>query len=166
MAVGATKWSKYIKDRYPAGFRQAQTRGSASATVLFRRLTARSGEGGPAQRYARPLVARGCATELLNRERGTCAALRLEALDLELLQPARLRIRAATPADASLLHWLWTDPRVMTQVGFPNGLDIDRDEIEASIRAREPSLFTQYLIVEVAETGVPIGECKWRPHPT
>ncbi len=39
-------------------------------------------------------------------------------------------IRGLTGADTSLLHRWWNDPDVMTHVGFPNGLNLSRLEVE------------------------------------
>jgi [ribosomal protein S5]-alanine N-acetyltransferase len=73
----------------------------------------------------------------------------------------RLRVRLATADDADLLHVLWTDPRVMTYVGFPQGLPISRAEIVAILQ-KETNLAVcdRYLIAERQDTGEAIGECK------
>lgn len=73
----------------------------------------------------------------------------------------RLRIRTATAVDAELLYILWTDPQVMTFVGFPQGLRITRAEIAASLEKQDPAqVFDRYLMVELRATGEAIGECK------
>ena len=72
----------------------------------------------------------------------------------------RLVVRTAVVEDARMLYSLWTDPRVMTNVGFPEGLTITREEIEASISEQQPSEFGKYLIVVRREDGTVLGECK------
>jgi RimJ/RimL family protein N-acetyltransferase len=74
-------------------------------------------------------------------------------------ETARLRVRTATVEDAELIYELWTDPRVMANVGFPHGLRTTRKEIEKRIQKPFASEFEQLLIVELTETGQPIGEC-------
>ena len=41
----------------------------------------------------------------------------------------RLLVFVATPDDATMFFKLWTDPRVMSNVGFPQGLPIMFEEI-------------------------------------
>ncbi len=73
----------------------------------------------------------------------------------------RLRVRTATAVDAALLYALWTDPQVMTFVGFPKGLSITREEITASLEKQDPAqVFDRYLVVELQVTDEAIGECK------
>lgn len=45
-----------------------------------------------------------------------------------IFETERLVIRRAVPADAGMYHALRTDSRVMTNVGFPCGLRISREE--------------------------------------
>ncbi len=71
----------------------------------------------------------------------------------------RLLIRAATEQDAGMLYELWTDPRVMANVGFPHGLRITREEIEERLRKPFESEFERVLVVELKATGQAIGEC-------
>jgi RimJ/RimL family protein N-acetyltransferase len=80
-----------------------------------------------------------------------------------IFETERLRIRSARPEDAPLFHALWTDPRVMTNVGFPKGLDVTVPGIEADIRERSESVFDRFLVVERKEDGVALGECKLHP---
>lgn len=73
----------------------------------------------------------------------------------------RLRVRTATAVDANPLYALWTDPQVMTFVGFPQGLPITREEIAASLEKQDPAqVFDRYLVVQLRATGEVIGECK------
>jgi RimJ/RimL family protein N-acetyltransferase len=71
----------------------------------------------------------------------------------------RLVIRIATEQDTGLLYELWTDPRVMSNVGFPDGLRITRQEIESRLRRLFDSEFDRVLVVELKATGQAIGEC-------
>jgi len=72
----------------------------------------------------------------------------------------RLIIRRARSEDADFLYHLWHDPRVMTNVGYPDGLPITRDQIEAQIARHGASVYDKYLIVTLRAGGEPIGECK------
>ena len=71
----------------------------------------------------------------------------------------RLAVRTAEVRDVELLYELWTDPRVMVNVGFPHGLRINREEIEETLRKPSGSEFEQLLVVELKATGEPIGQC-------
>jgi RimJ/RimL family protein N-acetyltransferase len=71
----------------------------------------------------------------------------------------RLVIRPAAAQDIDLLYDLWTDPRVMTGVGFPHGLRITRQEIEQRLQRPFDSEFGQVLVVELRTTGQAIGQC-------
>ncbi len=73
----------------------------------------------------------------------------------------RLQVRTATAVDADLLYALWTNPRVMTFVGFPQGLRITLEEITVKLDMQDPAqVFDRYLMVELQATGEVIGECK------
>lgn len=77
------------------------------------------------------------------------------------LQTKRLIVRLPTTADTELLYQLWTDPRVMTHVGFPHGLHITREQIVASIQQQpQKNVFDRYLIVVHRESETAVGECK------
>jgi ribosomal-protein-alanine N-acetyltransferase len=71
----------------------------------------------------------------------------------------RLLVRTATVEDAELIYELWTDPRVMANVGFPQGLRTALEEIEKRLQSPFESEFERSLIVELTETGQPIGQC-------
>jgi RimJ/RimL family protein N-acetyltransferase len=77
-----------------------------------------------------------------------------------ILETERLVVRAATLEDAGLYLSLWTNPQVMGNVGFPNGLPIARLEIEARLRDQGDAVFDRLLVVQCRETGERIGECK------
>ena len=78
-----------------------------------------------------------------------------------IIRTARLRIRTARIADAEILYRLWTDGRVMTNVGYPMGLDTSRQEIENGIREQDPETeFGKYLMADLQDGGQAIGECK------
>lgn len=71
----------------------------------------------------------------------------------------RLLIRAATQQDIDLLYELWTDPRVMSYAGFPQGLRITREEIRQQVQKPLASEFGRVLMVEQKDTGQAIGQC-------
>lgn len=50
--------------------------------------------------------------------------------NLVVFQTDRLTIRRAMVEDTEIFYALWTDPVVMRNVGFPNGLPITQQEIE------------------------------------
>lgn len=78
-----------------------------------------------------------------------------------IIRTRRLVIRTAEIGDVEILFRLWTDPRVMTNVGYPQGLAISRREIEDSIRAQDPgSEFGKYLMAQLLDDGPTLGECK------
>jgi ribosomal-protein-alanine N-acetyltransferase len=71
----------------------------------------------------------------------------------------RLVVRTATGQDVDLLYELWTDPRVMADVGFPHGLQITQEEIENRLRKPSVSEFERVLVVELKATGQAVGQC-------
>jgi ribosomal-protein-alanine N-acetyltransferase len=72
----------------------------------------------------------------------------------------RLGVRIATGEDVDLVYALWTDPRVMRHVGFPQGLRVTRQEVEERLANQGPSPFEQVLVVELKATGEAVGACK------
>jgi RimJ/RimL family protein N-acetyltransferase len=83
--------------------------------------------------------------------------------DIEIVfQTERLKIRKAMACDADVefFYRLWTNPDVMTMVGFPRGLRITRDEIRAMFEKTDDSEYNRRLVVEIIKSGTPIGECK------
>jgi RimJ/RimL family protein N-acetyltransferase len=80
-----------------------------------------------------------------------------------IVETERLVIRTAELPDAEILLQLWTDPRVMSNVGYPQGLDIALEEIEESIRGQDAaSEFGKYLMVQRRKDGPTLGECKMK----
>jgi ribosomal-protein-alanine N-acetyltransferase len=81
------------------------------------------------------------------------------------LETERLVIRRARADDAGMYYALWTDPQVMTNVGFPRGLPITRQEVLDKIANMESGdEFGVLLVVTLRESGQAIGECKmYRP---
>lgn len=75
-------------------------------------------------------------------------------------ETTRLIIRTGCEADAGMYYALWTNPRVMTNVGFPQGLQITRAEITAKIAEQGETEFGRLLVVALKATGQTIGECK------
>jgi RimJ/RimL family protein N-acetyltransferase len=71
----------------------------------------------------------------------------------------RLVVRTATEQDIDLLYALWTDPLVMSNVGFPHGLQITREEIGRRLRGPFESEFERALVVELRANGQAIGQC-------
>jgi len=76
------------------------------------------------------------------------------------LETERLAVRTATEEDVDLFYALWTNPQVMKNVGFPQGLRVTRCELEEKLSRRGRSELEQLLVVELKATGQVIGECK------
>ncbi len=76
-----------------------------------------------------------------------------------IFETERLIIRAATVKDVDLYYDLWTNPQVMANVGFPQGLRVTRNGIEERILKQGTSEFEQLLVVELKATGQAVGEC-------
>jgi RimJ/RimL family protein N-acetyltransferase len=76
--------------------------------------------------------------------------------DSLVLETERLRVRTATLEDVDLFYALWTNPDVMRNVGFPQGLRVTWSEIEAELG--QPGVFNHLLVVELKATGQAIGE--------
>ena len=72
----------------------------------------------------------------------------------------RLFIRTVCAADVGMYHELWTNPQVMTNVGFPKGLHITKDEIAAKIAEQGETEFGRLLVVMLKSSSEAIGECK------
>jgi ribosomal-protein-alanine N-acetyltransferase len=75
---------------------------------------------------------------------------------------ARLSVRRATASetDVAFFHHIWTNPEVMKFVGYPQGLRITPDEIRAQIEKEHDTEYDVWLVVELKNSGVPVGECK------
>lgn len=80
---------------------------------------------------------------------------------VNLFTTKRLVIRTALVTDASIYFALWTDPRVMANVGFPQGLPITLEAIEEKLRQQKglPE-YGRNLIATLRSSGSAIGECK------
>lgn len=79
-----------------------------------------------------------------------------------IFQTQNLIVRKSTDCtdDIDMYFELWNDPQVMTNVGYPKGLKIGRDKIQAIIQRQNKTEYDKTLVVELKETGQPIGECK------
>ena len=78
------------------------------------------------------------------------------------IRTPRLTIRRARPCeiDIALLLELWTDPAVMANVGFPDGLNTDAEKIETQLRDQSGTEFDCVLIASLNHTSEAVGECK------
>jgi len=77
-----------------------------------------------------------------------------------IFETERLVVRAAGEEDVDLFYALWTDPRVMRNVGFPEGLAVTRDGLKEKLSRQGRSEFDRLLVVQLKATGRAIGECK------
>jgi len=71
----------------------------------------------------------------------------------------RLIVRTAAVDDVDLIHALWTDPRVMTHVGVPRGMRVEKSELRERISRQAGSEFERLLVVELKATWQAIGQC-------
>ena len=55
---------------------------------------------------------------------------------------------------------LWTNPAIMKNMGFPNGLKITAEEIAAKIEEQGETEYGRLLVAELKTTSQAIGECK------
>lgn len=79
----------------------------------------------------------------------------------KVFETERLIIRKINEKDLDFLYKLWTNTKVMVNVGFPKGLRINKKEImNKYINKKSDSEFNQVLIAMKKETKEPIGECK------
>jgi RimJ/RimL family protein N-acetyltransferase len=74
----------------------------------------------------------------------------------------RLLIRKALPTDEDIEMFfrLWTDGRVMVNVGFPNGIPTTRENIRRRLEAAGNSVYDQLLVIQHKSNGRLMGECK------
>lgn len=72
----------------------------------------------------------------------------------------RLSVELATVEHVDLYFDLWTDPRVMSNVGFPKGIPISKDKIREQLERQPTSELKGLLVVVLKATGEAIGECK------
>ncbi|MCB8954240.1 MAG: GNAT family N-acetyltransferase [Ardenticatenales bacterium] len=75
----------------------------------------------------------------------------------------RLLVQVASDQDAALFYDLWTNPQVMHNVGFPQGLPITQKEIQERINNQENPPFDHLLVVRLKSSGESIGECHLHP---
>jgi RimJ/RimL family protein N-acetyltransferase len=78
-----------------------------------------------------------------------------------IFEAERLIIRKSSLDDCGLILSLWTDPRVMANVGFPRGLKTTRQEIQSRIEQdeKEPSPFDSLLVAQLKSDSKTIGQC-------
>ena len=84
-------------------------------------------------------------------------------MSIPIFKTKRLVISLAAVGDAPLFYDLWTDPQVMANVGFPQGLPVTLEEIKTRITGQNQSPFNQLQVVRLKATDQPIGECHLHP---
>jgi len=65
-----------------------------------------------------------------------------------------------TSQDIAFYERLWNAPSVMRNVGFPKGLQVNREVVQDILIGQDASPFDQTLVVETRDTHTRIGECK------
>jgi RimJ/RimL family protein N-acetyltransferase len=69
----------------------------------------------------------------------------------------RLIVRVATSDDASSIASLWSDPRVVSHVGFPRGIPTAAQDVPRRIERSQG--LDALLIAELRASREPIGQC-------
>jgi len=79
-----------------------------------------------------------------------------------IIETARLVIRLpdCSERDIQMYYDLWNSQEVMSLVGFPQGLLIQREEIRKKIFAAGDRIFNRTLVIELKKNFLPIGEAK------
>jgi [ribosomal protein S5]-alanine N-acetyltransferase len=80
-----------------------------------------------------------------------------------IFETERLLVRKATLADVEIFYALWTNPQVMVNVGFPQGLQITRAEIAQKIGEQGDGAYNGRLVVMLKATGEKLGEAALHP---
>jgi RimJ/RimL family protein N-acetyltransferase len=75
------------------------------------------------------------------------------------VETERLIICKAAEGDADFYYQLWTNPDVMRNVGFPQGMRVTREEIEKRLQAAGASPLGRLLVARLEGTRETIGEC-------
>lgn len=80
----------------------------------------------------------------------------------QVFETERLVIRRAEAVDEDVDFFLrlWNDPRVMKFVGFPYGLEINREEVRKVLEKPSQAGLDARLVVVRKADGALIGECK------
>ncbi len=62
--------------------------------------------------------------------------------------------------EIEFLFNLWTNPEIMTFVGFPDGLKTDYETIKQQLSQNYSSEFDRVLLIKLSDSNQIIGECK------
>ncbi len=63
-------------------------------------------------------------------------------------------------SDVDFFYSLWTNPRVIANVGYPRGLPVTKAEIAAQLQEQQGQILDARLVVVLQNTGQAVGECK------
>lgn len=75
-----------------------------------------------------------------------------------IFETERLLVCKATVDDVEMYYELWTNPQVMGNVGFPQGLKVTYTQIENMIREQGDGAYNGRLVVILKATGEKLGE--------
>ena len=75
----------------------------------------------------------------------------------------RLIVRKATLGDVEMFYALWTNPQVMENVGFPQGLRVTRTQVEKLIWEQGDGVDNGRLVIILKATGEKLGEAALHP---
>lgn len=81
---------------------------------------------------------------------------------LVVFETERLAVRKSTIEDVEIFYRLWTNPQIMSNIGYPNGMLVTHADVESQIYEGEPTEFQSLLVVTIKLTGQAIGECMMR----
>lgn len=84
----------------------------------------------------------------------------MSSLPNVVFETQRLVVRLGSVDDVDLYYDLWTDPRVMSNAGFPFGLRTTRAEIRERLQHQGNCEFDSLLVIRLKATGEAVGECK------
>lgn len=66
-------------------------------------------------------------------------------------------LRKAEEKDIDKIHEWWTNGSIMSSVGFPKGLEINKNEIYQAVKKYQDTDNSEFLII-LSESGIEIGE--------
>ncbi|MBC8479466.1 MAG: GNAT family N-acetyltransferase [FCB group bacterium] len=72
----------------------------------------------------------------------------------------RLTVRIAQARDAALFLDLWNNPKVMSFVGFPHGLNLSSEQVIQRLTRSKKTVFDRNLVICTNLDSQSIGECK------
>jgi aminoglycoside 3-N-acetyltransferase len=72
------------------------------------------------------------------------------------------RVARPDARDVRLIHQIWSDPRVMAPVGFPEGLGLELEDVRRELEEQPGRLIGSVLLVETSD-GAFVGQARMGP---